>query len=266
MATITNLQGSTQIWNSDEIINQNFQNINNAIVEKTGNQTIAWIKTFTDVEFIHDVTNNTENPKMRKLAAQRKVKNQNDAGWVDRTIHVDADNSIVWNRKRSLRWYLKKRADWSYWSYESFITCEFPTYDGNTTYTKKTTIASELTVWNQDWTGAWTSYTPARHSGITVSWFTLHYVDSASYKQIGKTVFVQTYLAFTATSTGNTLNITLPKTVVWKHFAWVTWMWWGATFNHMWYCDWSDDTFHFEASFTSGTYYSIMFSATYETE
>lgn len=120
-----------------------------------------------------------------------------------------------------------------------------------------------LIVQSQNWTDAWTNYTPARHSGITVSWFT---VNSASYKQIGKTVFVQTYLAFTTTSTGNTLNITLPKTVIsWKYFTWVTWIGWGAAFNHMWYCD-PDDTFHFETPFTSGTSYSIMFSATYETD
>ena len=189
MATITNLQGSTQIWNSDEIINANFQNINNSIIEKTGDQSIAWIKTFTDADFRHDVTNNTENPYMRRLVDKRKVKNESDAGWVDFALYVDADNSVVWNRMWSLRWYPKKTADGSIWWSESFISCNFPTYDWATTYTKKTTINSELTVWTQDRTGAWTSYTPVV-SGT--SWTVTTYTSQQwHYYQLGKNVFYE---------------------------------------------------------------------------
>jgi hypothetical protein len=45
------------------------------MVEKTGNQSIAGDKTFTAVDFIHDVTNNTDNPNMRRAVKRTKVKN-----------------------------------------------------------------------------------------------------------------------------------------------------------------------------------------------
>ena len=175
MATITNLQGSTQIWNSDEIINQNFQNINNAMVEKTGNQSIAGDKTFTAVDFIHDVTNNTDNPNMRRAVKKTKVKNVWDAGGVEFVEFVDADNSIVWYRKRALRWYLKKRADWTIASYNDLFSIEYDTYDWDVTYTSRTSIKTNSLYFNdQNRTGAWTSYTP------TVSW------DSGSVGSYGR--------------------------------------------------------------------------------
>lgn len=210
MATITNLQGSTQIWNSDEIINANFQNINNAMVENTGDESIAWLKTFTDTNFYRDATSNTENPYMRRLVDKRKVKNESDAGWVDFALYVDADNSVVWNRMWSLRWYPKKTADGSIWWSESFISCNFPTYDWATTYTKKTTINSELTVWTQDRTGAWTSYT----NTISWAWGTTDPNINASdwsYKQIWKIIFVRWWLFWNSWDRTE-LNITIPIT------------------------------------------------------
>lgn len=190
MATITNLQGSTQIWNSDEIINQNFQNINNAMVEKTGNQTIAGDKTFTAVEMIHDVTNNTDNPNMRRVVKKTKVKNVWDAGGVEFVEFVDADNSIVWYRKRALRWYLKKRADWTIVSYNDLFSIEYDTYDWDVTYTSRTSIKTNSLYFNdQNRTGAWTSYTP------TVSWdswtVTSYSSQLGRYYKLWKNVFYE---------------------------------------------------------------------------
>lgn len=190
MATITNLQGSTQIWNSDEIINQNFQNINNSIIEKTGDQSIAWIKTFTDVYIGHDVTNNTEAPNMRRAVKATKVKNENNAGGVEYALYVDADNSIVWNRKRALRGYLKKRLDWAIATYNELLVIEYDTYDWDVTYTSRTSIKTNSLYFNdQNRTGAWTSYTPVV-SGT--SWTVTTYTSQQwHYYQLGKNVFYE---------------------------------------------------------------------------
>lgn len=209
MATITNLQGSTQIWNSDEIINQNFQNINNSMVEKTGNQSIAGDKTFTAVDFIHDVTNNTDNPNMRRAVKKTKVKNVWDAGGVEFVEFVDADNSIVWYRKRALRWYLKKRADWTIASYNDLFSIEYDTYDGDTTYTTKTKInTTSFRFWDQNRTGNRTSYTP------TISWSSWSWTASVligKYKQIWKTVFVSVKMQITNKNTLSwDVNVSLP--------------------------------------------------------
>lgn len=190
MATITNLQGSTQIWNSDEIINANFQNINNAIVEKTGDQSISGIKTFTGVDMVHDVTNNTDAPNMRRAVKKTKVKNLSNAGGVEFTEYVDADNSIVWNRKRALRGYLKKRADGVTASFNELFAIEYDTYDGVTTYTTRTSIKTDsLYFWSQCWTNAWTSYTPTV-SGT--SWtVTTYWRQLWRYYTLGKNVFYE---------------------------------------------------------------------------
>lgn len=209
MATITNLQGSTQIWNSDEIINQNFQNINNAMVEKTGDQSIAGIKTFTDRNIIQDVTNNTENPYMRVTANKRITKNLNNAGWVDFALYTDADGSLIWNRKLSFRGYLKKRLDWAIATYNELFFIEYDTYDGDTTYTTKTKInTTSFRFWDQNRTGNRTSYTP------TISWSSWSWTASVligKYKQIWKTVFVSVKMQITDKNTLSwDVNVSLP--------------------------------------------------------
>lgn len=191
MATITNLQGSTQIWNSDEIINQNFQNINNAMVEKTGDQSIAGIKTFTDRNIIQDVTNNTENPYMRVTAHSRKTKNLNNAGWVDFALYTDADGSLIWNRKLSFRGYLKKRLDWAIATYNELFLIEYDTYDGDTTYTTKARFnTTSFRFWEQNRTSNRTSFTPTVTGNswtVGTNWMAWY------YKVIWKTCFCRIY-------------------------------------------------------------------------
>lgn len=228
MATITNLQGSTQIWNSDEIINQNFQNINNSIIEKTGDQSIAWIKTFTDVYIGHDVTNNTEAPNMRRAVKATKVKNENNAGGVEYALYVDADNSIVWNRKRALRGYLKKRLDWAIATYNELFFIEYDTYDGDTTYTTKARFnTTSFRFWEQNRTSAYTSYTPTiTASSGAVGSYSFQY---GRYKQIGKTVHWYIRVIFTKGTLSGSLATSLP--VIPK--AWVTMMcsWYIANYG-----------------------------------
>lgn len=219
MANITNLQGSTQIWNSDEIINQNFQNINNAMVEKTGNQTIAGVKTFTDRNIEHDVTNNTENPYMRVTSHKRKTKNLNNAWWVEFALYTDADGSLIWNRKLSFRGYLKKRLDWAITTYNELFLIEYDTYDGDTTYTTKTKInTTSFRFWDQNRTGNRTSYTPTVNasSGAVGSYSTQY----GRYKQIGKTVHWYIRVVFTKGTLSGSLATSLPVTPK----AWVTMM------------------------------------------
>ena len=211
MATITNLQGSTQIWNSDEIINQNFQNLNNAIVENTWDESIAGKKTFTDYEFVRDATNNTTNPNMRRLSDKWKVKNQSDAWGVEFWLRVDADSSSVWNRKRSLRWYLKKWATWVLLTGNELFAIEFDTYDGNTTYTSRTSIKTDSLYFNsQNWTGAWTSYTPI---ASWASWTIWAYATQFwKYKLLGKMCFFSISILVAKWTLAWDVKVSLPFT------------------------------------------------------
>lgn len=259
MATITNLQGSTQIWNSDEIINANFQNINNAIVEKTGAQSIAWQKTFTDVNHIHDVTNNTNNPEMRRLSDRWKAKNQNDAGWVEYVLYVDADNSIVWYRKWAIWGYLKKRLTGENANSSELLAIEFDTYDGDVTYTSRTTIKTDSLYFNsQNITGGWTNRTPTRTGWITSWAFT---ISSASYKQIWKTCHIQAYITLTPTSSWSSISITAP--VLWatgEHTSLATWVNWIESKSYI-----DDTSIKFNTTFVSWTPISFILSWTYPT-
>lgn len=212
MATITNLQGSTQIWNSDEIINANFQSINNAIVEKTGDQSIAGTKTFTALEIIHDVTSNTNNPDMRRAAKSVRVKNEWNAWWVNFVTIADADNSLIWNRKYSVLWYLKKWATWVFLSWIELFSIEYDTYDGDETYTTKTTINTTSLWWgSQNWTSAWTSYTP----NVTWdSWTAWSYLTQFwKYKLIGKMCFINVSILVAKWTLSWWVKVSLP-------FAW----------------------------------------------
>lgn len=258
MATITNLQGSTQIWNSDEIINQNFQNINNAIVEKTGNQIIAGLKIFTDIDMMHDVTNNTSWDTMRRLSDKRRTKNYDNAWGVEFALYVDSDNAVVWFRKWALRGYLKKWLTWAVANTSELFAIEFDTYDGDATYTSRTSIKTDSLYFNdQNLTGAWTNRTPARDWGITTSVFT---VNNATYKQIWKTIFVQAYITMTPSSTGSFISISPPVLgATSKHTSLSTWMW--TLVASQAYID--QTSIKFEATFTSWTPVSIMFSWSY---
>lgn len=260
MATITNLQGSTQIWNSDEIINANFQSINNSIVEKTGNQTIAGDKTFTAVEMIHDVTSNTEAPNMRRAVKRTKVKNIWDAWGVEFVEYVDADNSVVWFRKRALRGYLKKWATWATASFNELFAIEYDTYDGDATYTSRTSIKTDSLYFNdQNWTGAWTNWTPTRTGGITTSVFSIF---SSSYKQIGKTMFLQAFISITPSSSWSSISISPPV-------LWASWTntplstrVWGLIDSQS---QIDSTAITFDTNFVSGTPIAILFSWSYPT-
>lgn len=138
---------------------------------------------FTNYALKHSTYGNTAGN--RYTEDKYKTKNQADAWWVEWAIYTDPDWALIGNRMWSLRGYPLKTADWSIWGFESFITCDFPTYDWLTTYTKKTTINSELTVWTEDRTWAWSSYTPivSGSGGGVVSGDTI----VGKYKRYGKT-------------------------------------------------------------------------------
>lgn len=112
-------------------------------------------------------------------------------------------------------------------------------------------ITGTMSVNSQDWTGAWTSWTPTRIDWITISWLS---VSSASYKMIGKTAHVQTYLTFTATSSWAYVKFTNPVSMVSKHFAIMSWV--NNFTLSQWYVD--NVWVAVEANFTNGVAYSLM--------
>ncbi len=184
----------------------------------SGNQSIAWQ--------ISQVTT------FRSMENWMQVKNSANVWWIRFSTFVDADNVVVWNRKWSLLGYPLKTSDGTPWAYEDFISCEFDTYDGNTTYTKKITLNSNtLQVNGQNWTSAWTSFTPNRSYWLSQSatWVSCTW----HYKVIGKTCFVQVRFNWTLTSSGAEFWFDwypyAPARIIdsmwWAYSSWTWWLW-----------------------------------------
>lgn len=114
-------------------------------VKLTGNQTIAGIKTFTSsitseaniIQKWQDIEHSWRYTgfEKRNITHSMSVKNNADLGGVRFANFVDADGAIVWNRRRAIWGYLFKTADWSNGASKPLFYLDFPTYDGNVTYT-----------------------------------------------------------------------------------------------------------------------------------
>lgn len=195
-----------------------------------------WPKTFTAVEMIHDVTSNTEAPNMRKAVKRTKVKNIWDAWGVEFVEYVDADNSIVWFRKRALRGYLRKRVDWTIASFNDLLIIEYDTYDWDVTYTNRTSIKTNSLYFNdQNRTGERTSYTPTV-SGT--SWTVWSVSWAWRYKLIGKTCHCIISLAITKWTLSWRIYFSLPvnsKNNNEEPVSCIFWVAWTTPATSYWY-------------------------------
>jgi len=121
-----------------------------AAVLLTGNQTVWWVKTFDDWLIADWLTSNNDVEVrwqdilhtgryawLTNRALGRAVETKNNANdWGVRFAeYVDADNALVWNRRYAIWWYpIKTDGSW-YWTSKEMFYLDFPTYDGNVTFT-----------------------------------------------------------------------------------------------------------------------------------
>lgn len=202
--------------------------------------------TFTNFSQSHSTYGNTTGN--RYTQDKYKTKNAANAWGVEWAVYTDPDWALVGSRKWALWGYPLKDADGSIGGFESFITCEFPTYDWVSTYTKSTRINSELTVGTQDRTGAWTSYTPV------VSWSGWWTVGGTSmtwrYKLIWKTCHCQISGDFSKWTLSGRVYFSLPV-AAWSLFesavSWILGVIWTGVATSYWYSIVSSNNLEFLA-------------------
>jgi len=121
-----------------------------ASVLLTGNQTVWGVKTFDDWLVADWLTSNNDVEVrwqdilhtgryawLTNRVLVRLVETKNNANnWGVRFAeYVDADNALVWNRRYAIWWYpIKTDGSW-YWTSKEMFYLDFPTYDGNVTFT-----------------------------------------------------------------------------------------------------------------------------------
>lgn len=116
-----------------------------SVVHKTGDETIDGYKNITASLALGKVTANKPTGN-RVIDLQFWAKNNADIGGVHFSVIVDADGAAIGNRAFGIWGYPHKTADGTIAGYERFIKCSFPTYDGNTTYTKQIELDAPIQV------------------------------------------------------------------------------------------------------------------------
>lgn len=107
-----------------------------SVIHKTWDETFEWVKISKNDFHVGQQVANVPTG-LRAVSQSLWAKNNINAGWVHFSTIVDADGIAIGPRKMAIWGYPHKTADGSIWGHEEFMAFSFPTYDGNTTYSKK---------------------------------------------------------------------------------------------------------------------------------